>query len=280
MRKLEDYTKEELIALYKRLDLYMATEYLNVESYYDNDASNIFKINKLWTGNRYSNPDNICFWYKNMYIDNAKRNLDTASSDKKAIYYKAQIAYYELIWKSLWYFASGWMKVKPEEKDLDDTKPMDAKTAFNHLIKHFPQQLDNLTINDEINKENGIATDFKTLQFVYKTLIYCSKEEIGSLIKLADKGLSTQWESIDINKNSSKKKVVKISENMPAKKLAKYNLEQGSCFESENALAEYCGVSPKQVRVWKKSNYIEEIENTKLSNDELIKIKSSLNLGI
>lgn len=280
MKKLLDYTNEELMSLYKRLDLYIATEYLKMDNYYDNDASNIFKINKLWNGSHYSNPDNVCFWYKNIYIDNAKHNLETAASEKKAMYYKAQIAYYELIWKSLWYFASGWLKVKPEEKDLDDTKPMDAKSAFNHLVKHFPEQLDNLTINDRINKENGIATDFKTLQFVYETLIYCDKEEIERLIKLADKGLSTQWESIDINKNSSKKKVVRIKETMPAKKLEKYNLEPGSRFESQKELAEYCGVSKQLVINWKKSNYIEEIDNEQLSEDELIRIKSSLNLGI
>lgn len=63
----------------------------------------------------------------------------------------------------------------------------------------------------------------------------------------------------DKPKNEAKKISIKIKSTMPEKRLQKYNLEPEKTFESQKALAEYCGVSMGMITKWKKSNYIEEI---------------------
>lgn len=87
-------------------------------------------------------------------------------------------------------------------------------------------------------------------------------------------------ESIDIdyidkkskaaNKAKNACKTIKIKETMPQKKLEKYNLEPGNMFESQQALADYCGVTKQMVVKWKKCNYIEESEAKPLSETEII----------
>ena len=71
------------------------------------------------------------------------------------------------------------------------------------------------------------------------------------------------------NKAKNASKTIKIKSTMPQKKLDKYNLEPGNMFESQQALAEYCGVTKQMVVKWKKCNYIEEVETRPLSVAEI-----------
>ena len=261
MKNLKEYSNEQLISLYKRYDLFVITKYIGM---FLKDEERPLINKELWIKNdkgitnAYSIPYNVNFWIS-MRIDNLQTQYDNEESVNKQNKIKLEIEWLKAKYQAIRLFASGWLKTNEEENLVNDSEYIEPAKAFNHFIKCFPNALDELTMNDDINNMLERATDFKMYQFIYETLQYCSNDEIEYLLKFVDKGLKSQWENVDMSQNADKKKSIKITENMTEKLQSKYSLVPGQVFTSQQQLADYCGVSKPMVNKWKKNNYIEEV---------------------
>ena len=207
MKRLEDYSNEELKALYKRFGVYAVTMHF---SKYAKDFKRPLIRSFVWTGNYHDNPFRqraFC----SMQIETNKLKIDRLmessgnKDDIMLLIYENE--YLNIMRRCLLWFCNGY--------EMDDVKGMveyDKDTSFNKVAEFTDhaanpeESLDTLFMNDEDNFNNGIATDLQMLDFVWDTLQWCSQEDFKKLLSFADKGLVSDWENTEFNKRRYAKK--------------------------------------------------------------------------
>ena len=258
MKKLEEYTVEELISLYKRMSIYATTWFLKYSRLYkmkEEEREEPFLI-RLY--NQYAEYDNRpwpILFAKDRHIEYLKMVFDQCDkNDKKWNRLRYELEAERCFAESIYWFCGG------HEQYIEDS----SNPKFLRIVEErgwsLPDEREvELHINDESNIEYGIATDYQVYQFIWDTLQYLNVAQLTKLLKFADKGLNNKWENIQITAGR-KSKVCEIQQ---------IDIESGEVicvYKTRNELMEKTGIikshlsqciktakdNPNNRLVWKK----------------------------
>ena len=207
MKKIEEYSQDELIALYKRLNVYTTTwwfkYYKTYDKYYkeyrqktnkEEEPVIIWKLDNTKLLNQSMSFIDIAD-HERFFISSREATIErtieelkstvmddkTGREIKKLTYEKEALR----ITKECLYWFSGLY-----ERDVE-------KYEENNPNLCSPDEImEELHFTDEYNIKNGLATDYQVYQFVWETLQYLSKEQLSKLLSFADRGLKNKWEKI------------------------------------------------------------------------------------
>lgn len=192
MKKIEEYTTEELVALYKRLNVYAVTWWFKyfrmykmkpeekdeplIERELDLDESPKAPV-------RYFHHTKICL------IDYRIRRMSENGNDHQRKYLKLsyQREALSIIDHCLYWFWNGY------ERGIKFYEGYDV------YVIGPEEMLEDLHCNDDVDEEYGRATKLQVYEFVWNTLQYLDIKQLGELLKFAEKGLKCQWNVISMN---------------------------------------------------------------------------------
>ena len=218
MKQIDEYTLDELVALLKRINVYATIWWFKYFRMYkvkeeDKDKPMIecVKNDLFYFGNTYrviAFDNSKSDWESNArteeiaqqllrhnLIESEIHKLEEDGAEKNLGEIRKleceRFAYLNLH-NSIWWcgglfeeYADKGYEKRIQEWSVDDWKN--------------PEELEeSLHSNDEINIENGVATDIQVYQFVWDTLQYLDVKQLGKLIKFADTGIEKKWQNITI----------------------------------------------------------------------------------
>lgn len=212
MKPIEEYRKEELIALFKKLSVYATTWWFKYYRMYkmkqeDKERPIIECYRFPWSGYSYSPSRVIAYikttWKSNERTDELYQQLlphntisfkitklaeDRKKNSNKIMKLQCERAAFLNVYRSIWW-CGGEMERYVELYDrLEEQEDWES-----------PENLEiELHMNDDYNKENGIATDYEVYVFVWNTLQYLNIKQLSKLLKFADNGIETKWQKITI----------------------------------------------------------------------------------
>ena len=215
MRQIDEYTLDELVALLKRISVYATIWWFKYYRMYkmkdeDKDKPMIEYLDGL------------------NYMGNTYQVLAFDKSDWKSNQRSGEI-YQQLLRHNVINNEIHRLKEEDAEKNQGEIRKLECE-RFAYLNLHnsiwwcgglfeeysdkgyeariqgwsvddwiTPEELEeSLHSNDEINIENGVATDIQVYQFVWDTLQYLDVKQLGKLIKFADTGIEKKWQNITI----------------------------------------------------------------------------------
>ncbi len=200
MKKLEDYSQEELIALYQRISVYAVTWWIKYSRMYkmkpeEKDSPFIQSVIDRYTE---SEKEGTCIprsirWANLAHIDFVQCKIDKIERAKGADNTGCQILIYEksaltTINQCLYWLGGEHdyhVECESEGYDycmdkLDDFRSVDDMECELHM-------------NDQMCVHQGVATDYQVYEFVWNTLQYLNIEELSRLLKFAETGLENKW---------------------------------------------------------------------------------------
>lgn len=226
MKEIKDYTKEELIALYKRMNVYTTTWWYKHYKTYDNhykdylekhDIDNAPVILIDWYRWNELNPKydykywsyHYGVWFSNisnsnveMKIDNINGKIERGTASKSEIAELTKLKYKleagRINSECLWWF--GQFETYKEKWDNGEIV---------HDFVSPDEHVEELHMNDNANREFGRATDFEVYSFVWNTLQWLTVDELNKLLKFAENGVVNKWQSIK-SKAGRKSRIVEI----------------------------------------------------------------------
>lgn len=210
MKRIEEYTREELIALYKRMNVYSTTwwfkHYKMYNKYYKEylerskmeNAPFILKEFDEW---KELNPNsNLVEWadeYGQLFYQIRMSTIDSKIGElrnkdegdkidreiKKLSYEREAL---RIASQCLFWFAGVY-----------DKYVNDFQFFTNREERMSPEEFESdLHLNDSINVNNGLATDIQVYEFVWETLQYLSINQLSKLLSFAEKGVINKWNII------------------------------------------------------------------------------------
>ena len=200
MKKLEEYCQEELIALYKSINVYSVTWWFKYSRMYkkkpeEKDEPFIQSVIDRYTE---FEKEGRCIprsirWANLAHIDNVQCKIDKKKKKKGADNRDCQILIYEksalnTINQCLYWLGGEHdyhVECESEGYDycmdkLDDFRSVDDMECELHM-------------NDQMYVNQGQATDYQVYEFVWNTLQYLNIEELSRLLKFAETGLENKW---------------------------------------------------------------------------------------
>ena len=188
MKQIEDYTQEELVALYKRYSLYATTWYFKYYRTYR------MKDNKEALIDRDFKPANSAEWVSYMWhiaefnIDFQIDDLQNKKTDNKRELSKLKYSKegIRIIDKSIYWFGGGHEEYVEKYNSAQDSTGWETPE----------EREEQLHSGDDIHIEYGTATDYQMYQFVWNTLQYLSIPQLGKLLRFADRGIGNNWERV------------------------------------------------------------------------------------
>lgn len=210
MKKIDEYTQDELVALYKRLGVYATTWWFKYYRTYklkpeEKDSPMI----KILTEKYHSNPSRVIAYIKSSWASNEKIDMiyqkllrhnqidyeiGQLKQDEEKNYREIKKLQYEReaflnVYRSLWWF--GGEHESYVERYDQIPEPDDWAS---------PEDLEfELGSNDDLNTENGLATDYEVYQFIWETLQYLNVEQLAKLLKFAENGIENKWVIIPVS---------------------------------------------------------------------------------
>ncbi len=209
MKQIEEYTTEELVALYKKLTMYATTWWMKKTRTYnmteeEKDKPFYYWFTKQFGGSIYglteeqkakleageflpSSFDGFVIGMRIDILENQKERLITLGRDEN--------------WDEI-------IKLEYELSAMSILKQTDRWIHRNEFVYEDDFELyeDAPDIDD-----NGLATDRFVYQFIWDTLQYQDTKHLGKLLKFADNGYRQKWEMIRSNAGR-KDKVAEIQQ--------------------------------------------------------------------
>lgn len=210
MKPIEDYTQEELVALYKRMNVNTTTwwfkHYKMYDKYYkkylqEHNADNAPIILREYYEWKELNPkSDIVEWadymcpilFSESSVDNEisllrfeeeNNHVDNSKGIQKLSYKKEA---YRICWQCIYWFGG-----------LYDKYVNDYPSSKNKENLISPEEImENLHMEDDLCVMNGRATDYQVYEFVWETLQWLSVPELSKLLKFAEKGIINKWKII------------------------------------------------------------------------------------
>lgn len=266
MKKLEEYSQEELIALYKRITVYSVTWWFKYSRMYkmkpeEKEEPFIQSVIDRYTEfeKEGTNIPRSIRWANLAHIDVIQYKIDKITRTKGTNNRDCQILIYEksainTINQCLYWFGGEYerhVEVESEGYDycmdkLDDFRSVDDMECELHM-------------NDQMYINQGQATDYQVYEFVWNTLQYLNIEELSRLLKFAETGLENKWTFITASAGRK-------SRNSDIKQI---DLETGkvvNTFKTRNELIDKLGIkkshlsqciktskeNPGNTMIWKK----------------------------
>ena len=203
MKKLEEYSQEELIALYRRISVYSVTWWFKYSRMYkmkpeEKEEPFIQSVIDRYT--EFEQKDRCiprCVRWANLaHIDLVQCKIDRIERRKGADNRDCQILVYEksaltTINQCLYWLGGEHdyhVECESEGYDfwvdkLDDYRSVEDMECELHM-------------NDQMYISQGQATDYQVYEFVWNTLQYLNIEELSRLLKFAETGLENKWNFI------------------------------------------------------------------------------------
>ena len=200
MKKLEEYSQEELIALYKRITVYSVTWWFKYsrmykmkpeekeEPFIQSEIDRYTEFEKegrcIPRSIRRSNLVHInVIQYK---IDKITRTKGTYNRDCQKLVYEESAL--KTINQCLYWFGGEY------ERHVEVESEGHEYLMDNYYEVRSVEDMEcELHMNDQMYVNQGLATDYQEYEFVWNTLQYLNIEELSRLLKFADTGLENKW---------------------------------------------------------------------------------------
>lgn len=200
MKKLEEYSQEELIALYKRITVYSVTWWIKYSRMYkmkpeEKEEPFIQSVIDRYTefekegtniprSIRRSNLVHIdAIQYK---IDKITRTKGTDNRDCQKLVYEESAL--KTINQCLYWFGGEY------ERHVEVESEGHEYLMDNYYEVRSVEEVEcELHMNDQMYVNQGQATDYQVYEFVWNTLQYLNIEELSRLLKFAETGLENKW---------------------------------------------------------------------------------------
>lgn len=221
MKRIDEYTLEELMALYKRYGVYATTWwfkyfrmhklepeddekpfinlYLNKLLWYHRSWSSLALIKKSFSSEENRIHYSYDFLARNYVLDREieeLKNQDAEKNHREILKRQYELEAYRYIQHCKMWF-DGEFDIY--QKYYEDILEPDAWLS--------PEELqEELHITDELNIEKGIATDYQVYEFVWETLQYLNIKQLGKLLSFVERGLQNKWENITMTAGRKSRK--------------------------------------------------------------------------
>jgi hypothetical protein len=171
IRKLEDYSNEELKRLYNSFSLYIVTEWMKYRKRYKNDQN----ISVLLVSDKPYDTQLDVRFFNSMKCKTIEMKLEL--KDYKTEEEKQQMINEKTVLKIfnevLFWFAGGYEAL---EKDYETGKNvMDPDELYEELHE-----------SDDIDREYNKATKYEMYKFIWETLRFCDAKTLGKLCRLSN----------------------------------------------------------------------------------------------
>ncbi len=218
MKPIEEYTTDELVPLYKRFDVYGITSWMRYARRYkwkEEDAGKPFIMKDLNIPGIYSSARDNCY-FNNLRIDSIDWEIERLNEQKctdinqrnKLLFQKAAL---RAINECLYWFG-GIHEEYIKFYELGPDVRVNREEWEKDPLHPAPEEVeDSLHLQDGINIEYGLATDYQVYEFVWETLQYLSIEQLSKLLKFADTAMKKNWTNITTNVGR-KRKVCEIKQ--------------------------------------------------------------------
>lgn len=270
MKKIDDYSQEELVALYKRLYVYSVTWWFKyyrlyklkperkeepiIQSVIDRIQSSYKEAEKGRCAAREARWGNITkislIEYKK---EGVKKSKGTYSREYQKLEYEETAL--KIINQCLYWFGG----------EYDRHVELESEGYTNYFMDYIGDLRSvedmecELHINDSSYIRDGQATDHQVYEFVWETLQYLNIEELGKLLKFVEVGIENNWNIISTSAGRK-------SRNCEVNQI---DLETGkvvNTFKTRNELIEKLGIkkshlsqciktsndNPGNSKIWKK----------------------------
>lgn len=266
MKKLEEYSQEELIALYKRITVYSVTWWIKYsrmykmkpeekeEPFIQSVIDKYTKFEKEGTNiPRSIRRANLTHINTIQYqIDKVTRTKGTNNRDCQKLVYEESAL--KTINQCLYWFGGE------HERHVEVESAGNGYLMDNYYEVRSVEEVEcELHMNDQMYVNQGQATDYQVYEFVWNTLQYLNIEELSRLLKFAETGLENKWTFITASAGRK-------SRNSEIKQI---DLETGkvvNTFKTRNELIDKLGIkkshlsqciktskeNPGNTMIWKK----------------------------
>ena len=214
MKQLDEYSQDELIALLKRLSVYATIWWFKyyrmykmkdedkdkpIIDHYDSSQLDVsFRVlacvKTEWT-KKERISEILQQTLRNNVIDRQLHELRESGAEKNRSEIKKLVfekTAYLCVHNGIWWFGGGFEDYSNRLYDsLVQQEGYDAWLSPDEMEEE-------LHSGDELNIENGVATDIQVYQFVWETLQYLDIKQLGKLLKFADTGIEKKWQNITI----------------------------------------------------------------------------------
>ena len=194
IRTLESYSIDELKKLYKSFLLYLATDWIRYCKRYRGE--NYVLENFLYNYEDEPHyPSILCG------LDELKLEVGKYKNDKEKQFLEHEVSVLKLF-REVRYYCDSYIerhKQRYIENRIDFYKnrcrldgkvynpdDYDVEAEYYDNNSSEEEMLDELHMNDDIDREYGRATKYEILLFIWETLRFCDKKQLDRLIKLAD----------------------------------------------------------------------------------------------
>lgn len=192
MKTIEEYTTEQLIALYKRQSVYATTWWFKHYRMYKmkpEEQGRPFISGEINIPGQISSPGDIRV-FNGYAIKNCEYKIDSLQAkdgdnqreilklrfEKEALTVVNDCIYWFMMFDE---HKTSYMESDEPEK-MTDPEEIEAE----------------LHINDDYNIEQGVATDYQVYEFVWETLQHLNVTQLSKLIKFAETGVEKKWQAI------------------------------------------------------------------------------------
>lgn len=187
MKKLEEYTKEELVALYKRIPVYATTwwfKYYRMYKMKPCEKEEPFILSTLDIEGYISSADDNSF-FNGLAIRNAKSKIEKLRQDNgenlnEIRKLECKVMALEAENECLYWFRGG------HERHVQDYEQ-------NLRVSDPEEKIAELHMNDGIDEAYGRATNLQMYEYIWNTLQYLNVKQLDKLLKFADKGIENKW---------------------------------------------------------------------------------------
>lgn len=266
MKKLEEYSQEELIALYKRINVYSVTWWFKYSRMYkmkpeEKEEPFIQSVIDRYTKfeKEGTNIPRSIRWANLAHIDCVEIKINRIRSVKgpenrdfqKMVYEKSAL---NTINQCLYWLGGEHdyhVECESEGYDYCMDKLGDIRSVDDMECE--------LHMNDQMYVNQGQATDYQVYEFVWNTLQYLNIEELSRLLKFAETGIENKWNFITASAGR-KSRICEIKQ---------IDLETGkvvNTFKTRNELIDKLGIkkshlsqciktskeNPGNTMIWKK----------------------------
>ena len=200
MKKLEEYSQEELIALYKRITVYSVTWWIKYSRMYKMKPEEKEEPFIQSVIDRYTEfePKDRCIprcvrWANLAHMDYVQCKIDNIEKKKGTDNRDCQILIYE---KSALNTINQCLYWLGGEYDYHVDCESEGYNYCMDKLDNFRSVDDmecELHMNDQMYVNQGQATDYQVYEFVWNTLQYLNIEELSRLLKFAETGLENKW---------------------------------------------------------------------------------------
>ena len=204
MKKLEDYSQEELIALYRRITVYSATWWFKYSRMYkmkpeekndpfiqtmiDRCAKSEPEVKNIMKLTRFTNYSHI--EYLQCMIARSVKGPENRDY-QKMVYEEAALT---TINQCLYWLGGEYnyhIEAESEGYEYWIDKLGD--------IRSVEEMECELHMNDQTYVNQGQATDYQVYEFVWNTLQYLNIDELSRLLKFAETGIENKWNIIAVS---------------------------------------------------------------------------------